>query len=315
MTRQHEYSSATELPPELISIGSLNAYEIATDDIRVACRLSDPNYEIGQLVMLDISMTSFELRVEHVADQFFMGYHAIPHLREVLVEIGGYVRSRDASGWRVARIESSFLRDAFVLENGPAFVFGNRGEIFRMDAGGAWSRDATGTDSTIYAMHGTSAETLHAVGGKGTFLRAQGREWQAVELGIGDELRCVRQVGDRIFVGGEGGFAAELRDSELRLIATGIESDILSIACFRDQIYFSDSDFGLHRLAGDAFVPVAELGYVCRLNATPRWLTLDAGEFVFQFDGTHWRGIEITYRDGYRAEGYDMSFLGTPPEG
>ncbi|MEZ5796346.1 MAG: hypothetical protein R3D63_01875 [Paracoccaceae bacterium] len=309
MTRHREYRSATELPPELMSIGSLNAYEDGPDHVRVACRLSDPNYEVGQLAILRISMTTFEVTVEYVVDQFFMGFHSLPGIRDILVETGGYVRRWAASEWAISQVASSFLRDGFSLAGAVDFVVGNDGEIFRSENMGEWSRDTTPTPNTILGIGGISANHLYAVGGNGTLLKARGSDWESIDLGLGTDLRCLLVGQEMVLVAGDRGIAGALAQDEFRLFETGIESDILSVAAFGGEIYFSDSDFGLHRLSGDAFLPVAELGYVYRLNSGPEWLTADAGEYVFQFNGKDWRGIEITFRDGYRAEPFDMSFL------
>jgi hypothetical protein len=310
MNRPREYQSATDLPPELQSVGSLNAYEVGPDHIRVAFRLSDENYEVGQLALLTVSMTTLEVSVDYVADSFFMGYHSLPGQHDILVEIGGAVRRRGPGGWDIATLPSSFLRDAFTLNGQTDFVFGDDGEIFRAQPGGLWTRDTTDIASSIQAMHGLSPETLHAAGGNGLLMQARGAAaWEQIDIGLGTDLRCVLVERDRVIVAGDRGVAGILKDDEFRIIETGLESDILSVTSFLGHVYFTDSDWGLHRLADEAFLPVANLGYAYRLNASPRWLTIAAGQNFFQYDGKDWRGVTVFYRDGYGAEALDMSVL------
>lgn len=308
MARTPVHTKATDLSPDMQSFNALNAYENGRDLIRVACQLSDVNEEVGELAILNISMTTMAVGVEDVFDEFAMAFHSTGGGRDILLETGGIVRLRSASGWDTEILKSSFLIGAYSLGGPTDFVFGDDGQIWRFDSRGGWSQDTVVGSDRIFDMHGLSPDRLYAVGGNGLVLKASGRNWDAIDVGIGTDFRCVLVEKDRVIVAGDQGIAGYLGDGEFVLFETGIESDILSICSFRGGIYFADSDFGIHLLAADTFQPVANLGYTYRLNAGD-WLTAACGEYIFQFDGTNWRGIEISYRGGYRADPYDMSFI------
>jgi hypothetical protein len=309
MTRAPRYTRAVDLPPEMQSISSLNAYESGRDHVRVACQLSDVHNEIGEVAILRISMDTMAVEVEEVFEHFSVAFHSASETHDILVETGGIVRRRSASGWDMQILEAKFLLGAFSLGGQTDFVFGDEGQIFRFD-GRAWTRDAVDSDARIFEMHGIAPERLFAVGRDGLVLKAKGRNWETIDVAIGTDFRTVRAERERVIVAGDQGIAGYLADSEYVDFETGIETDILSVGSFRGKTYFADSDFGVHLLADGVFQPVANLGYTYRVNGAEHWLTAVCGEYIFQFDGSAWRGIEISYRDGYRAELYDMSFMG-----
>lgn len=309
-SRVHPPQSATELDPEDMSVGSLNAFEVSPDEIRVAFRISDEHFEIGQLAILRIYMPTAAVAVEYLADSFFMGFHSVPDMRDLLVETGKTVRRRTASEWQATRLGGAFLRDAFALQTEVDFVFGDDGTLFRKVGTGEWSQEQTGTKERILALHGPDEERVFAAGGNGLLIQSVSRgEWRPIDLALGSDLRCLLVEKDRVIVAGNAGLAGILQDDEFRIIETGLSGDILSVARFRDQVYFCDSEWGLHVLRGETLEGVANLGYAYRLNSGPRWLTIAAGQNFFQFDGKTWRGVEVSYRDGYRATPLDMSVL------
>ncbi|MGO7922314.1 WD40/YVTN/BNR-like repeat-containing protein [Rhizobium ruizarguesonis] len=308
MARTPVHKRVVDLPPEMQSFNALNAYEVGRDDARVACQLSDVHEEIGEVAILRISMTSLAVQVEDVFDEFAMAFHSVRARREILLEIGGVVRLHAGTIWRSDLLNSSFLIGAYSLEKCEDFVFGDDGQIWRFDDASTWSRDTVAASDRIFDMHGLSPDRLYAVGGNGLILKSRGRTWDPIDVRIGTDFRCVLVENDRVFVAGDRGIAGYLGDNEFVQFDTGLDSDILSICSFRGSIYFADSDFGVHVLSAGAFEPVANLGYTYRLNAG-EWLTAACGEYIFQFDGTNWRGIEISYNGGYRAEAYDTSFI------
>lgn len=309
MTSLPNRKKVTELPPEKLSLSTLHLHEADEEHVRLACQLSDIHNEVGEVAVLNVSMTAFSVAVETVFDEFATAFYPVRDVKDILLEPGSVVRVREAGGWQVSVIQSAFLLDAFSLSGRTDFVFGDEGQIFRSEGGSAWTQDDTDCTERLYGMHGTGPDNLWAVGGRGAVLRAEGRSWRSVDIGIGPILRTVLADGARVYVGGNGGVAGYLEDGEFVAIETGLDSDVLAICAFRGAIYFSDSDFGVHRLAGRAFEPVANLGYTYRLDSGEHWMSAACGEYIFQFDGSQWRGIELSYRDGYRAEPFDMSFM------
>lgn len=308
MTRNRVHKKVADLPPEMQSFNALNAYELDPDHIRVACQLSDVHEEVGEFAILRISMISMAVDIEDAFDEFAMAFHSTRTYRELLLEIGGVVRLQTGSGWRTDVLKSSFLIGAYSLDAHADFVFGDDGQIWRFDGSFAWSQDTVEASDRIFDMHGLSTDRLYAVGGNGLILKSRGRDWAPIEVRIGTDFRCVLVENDRVLVAGDHGIAGYLKDDEFVLFETGIESDILSICSFRGDIYFADSDFGVHVLSANAFEPVANLGYTYRLNAK-EWLTAACGEYIFQFDGTNWRGIELSYNGGYKAGPFDTTLI------
>lgn len=308
MTRTPTYTRAVDLPPEMQSISSLNAYEVGYDDVRVACQLSDVHNQIGELAVLRISMATLEVTVERVFENFSVAFHSPDENKDILVETGGIVRLRGAAGWETHLLKAAFLLGAFSLGGRTDFVFGDNGQIFRFDGRSQWTLDSVASTDRIFDMHGISDDRLYAVGRDGLLLKSRGTNWDVIDVAIGTDFRSVLVERDRVIVAGDAGVAGHLSDSEFATYETGLESDILSICRFRGGMYFADSDFGIHLEEDGVFRPVANLGYTYRLNKGD-WLTATCGEYIFQFDGTNWRGIEISYRGGYRADPYDMSFL------
>ena len=301
---------ATEVPPEDQSIGSLCAYEIDENRVQVACRLSDAHFEIGQLAILEVDLAGEPgVSTTYIVDQFFMAYHAASYDHGLLIETGNIVHRKSGDSWQRHELKAEFLQEAFSVE-GIDFVFGDKGEIFRFQAG-AWSKDDTPTEQTILGMHGQSLNALVAVGEQGTLLRHSTSGWESIDLPTNVYLRtCWVSAKDSLLAGGDGGTLVEIRDQEFLPVDTGLEGDVLALCEYKGKIYVADSDFGVSLLENGRIEPVANLGYVYRLTAGKRWLTVDAGQYVFQFDGVTWRGFEISYRDGYRAELFDMASIG-----
>jgi len=309
--RQPRIIRAVDLPEEHRCIGTLNAYEMESDGVLVACRLSDENYEVGQLAVVQIPAMGVTLaEIEYSVDQFFMAFHAVDSQHMLLVETGNVVHRRTASGWQDEVLDSGFLQEAYSLPGTADFVFGDNGDIFRNE-GAAWSLDDNPAMSTILGMHGRTNGELFAVGNSGTVLKADGRQWENIDIGVGISVRCVHVAQDRnVYLAGDQGFAAVLQGSELTKLEADLEGDILSIDEFRGELYFCDSEFGLSKLVGGKLEPVANLGYVYRVNGGANWLTMAAGQNIFQFNGKTWRGVRIYFSDGYRTEQLDMSVLG-----
>lgn len=306
MTRGPKYASATDLPDELKSVGAINAYEIGPDLVRVACQLSDEDETVGQLAILHVSMTTGAVAIEKTFDDIYMSFQSDRGLRDILLVVGNIVQVRAEGGWDFNLLESRFLIEAFTLADQADFAFGSDGDIFRRLPGGVWLKDPVPTDNRIMAMHGTSLADLHAVGGAGTILRAEGAGWRQIDAGLGRELRCVLVEGDAVTVAGDRGVAGQLRGDEFVHFETGIESDILSICRFRGDLYFADSEFGVHVLKGTAFEPVLEYGYVYRLQPGPERMTATSAETILQFDGKGWRAIELGHSTTYTAEPVDL---------
>ncbi len=72
------------------------------------------------------------------------------------------------------------------------------------------------------------------------------------------------------------------------------------------DLFFADSEFGIHVLKGTSFQPVLEFGYVYRLQPGPNWLTATSSETILQFDGKVWRAIELDHSKGYVAMPVDL---------
>ncbi|MBZ9734247.1 hypothetical protein LB534_04445 [Mesorhizobium sp. CA18] len=308
MAKDRAHRRVTDLPPDMQSINALNAYEQGRDYLRVACQLSDVHEEVGELAILKISMASLTVEVERVFDEFSMAFHSRERMVDILLETGGIVRLRRAADWETYILKSKFLLDAYSLGGTTDFVFGDEGQIFRFDGVSQWTLDSFSSPDRLFAMHGISPDRLYAAGGNGLLIKANGRNWDVVDVGVGTDFRCLLVENERVLVAGDRGVAGSLTGSEFTLFDTEIEGDILSICAFKGSIYFADSDFGIHRFVDSTSEQVANLGYTYRLN-NGEWLTAVCGEYIFQFDGASWRGIEISYRNGYRADPFDTSFI------
>lgn len=308
--RRPKIIRATDVPSDDQSIGSLCAYEIDANRVEVACRLSDVNFEVGQLAILEVDLSAEPtVRETYIVDQFFAAFHAASRDRGLLVETGNIIHRRSDGIWRQHGLNAEFLQEAYSF-GAIDFVFGDNGEIFRFQ-GGEWSRDETPTEHTVLGMHGREAGSLFAVGEHGLLMQQTDARWTLRELPTNVFLRTCLAVPDgSILVGGDAGMLAEIRDEELLPISDGLEGDVLSLCEFKGQTYVADSDFGVSVLNGAELSPLANLGYVYRLTAGEHWLTADAGEFVFQYDGKKWRGFEMSYSEGYRATPFDMGSIG-----
>jgi hypothetical protein len=302
MTRGPKYDSVIDLPEDERVVGAINAYEINRDRIRVACQVSDEDETVGQLALLDISMSAHTVRVEKTFDDIYMSYSSDRGLRDIVLMVGNIVQARTDAEWDETLLEADFLIEAFTLDGIADFAIGASGEIFRRPAGGIWQRDPVPTTERIMAIHGTSLDDLCAVGGGGTVLRMGGAGWIPIDIGVGTELRCVLSEPDRVILAGDGGIAGQIVGDEFIVFETGIDSDILSICRFKGDLYFADSEVGIHRLKGTKFIPVLEFGYVYRLNSGQHWMTATSSETVLQFNGTTWRGIELGHATTYTAE-------------
>lgn len=300
---------AIDLPPEEHSIGSLNAFELPDNSVRMACRLSDENYQVGQMAVLKYSMTrEAQAQVEYSVDQFFMSYSSLPQGQSLLVETGNIIHHGVDGDWSSTVLEADFLQASFILDERRAFVSGSDGEIFTWREN-TWVKEQTQTNETVLAIHGTSVENLIAVGSNGTVLRRGDVDWERINIGIGVDLRCVLVRDDKCYIAGERGLVGVLSGSEFIEFETDLSSDFLSVCAFGGEIYYGDSEFGLSILKDGALEPVANLGYVLKLNAGSDWITTTAGEFVFQFNGLEWRGMQLYYDEGYRTRLLDMSEL------
>lgn len=309
MDRTPEFRTALDLPKELRSYGSLNAFEDGPHSVKVAFRMSDPNLEIGQTTILRVSMVEDgPAEVLFSVDAFSMGFHTRTNSQELLVQSGSIAHLRQDEAWHSERINTSFLRDGHVSDSGMAWVFGSEGAIF-FRSNDTWESASLESDTAIRAMGGSAKLGLFAGGENGTLYRRDGIAWQHVDTGFGVDIRGISGNEKSLHLACERGIFGVLENSEMRILESDLSSDFLSIAEFREKIFVCDSSFGISTISGDELLPFANLGYVYRLNSTVDWITANASQYVVQFNGEEWRGVEIFYDDGYRSKAIDMSGL------
>jgi hypothetical protein len=307
MRRGPKYEKATDLPDDEKCVDAMNAYEIGLDVVRVACQLADESESVGQLALLHVTMTDGSTKVEKTFDDVYMAFHSDQGKRDILLMVGDVVEVRGDDGWDYSFLKSKFLVECFTIAELADFVMGSEGEIFRRPSRGQWRADSVPTKERIMAMHGTTLHDLHAVGGGGTILRAEGAEWRQIDCGLGSDLRCVLVESETVTVAGNRGIAGQLRGGEFTFFDTGIEGDILSLCRFRGNLYFADSEFGVHVLKGSTFAPVLEFGYVYKLQTGPDWMTATSAGIILQFNGNDWRAIELGHSAGYIARVFDLN--------
>lgn len=299
----------TDLPPSKRHISILNSYEVSKDSIRVAALLADTDLQIGELAILDISMHSMAVRVEDVIDDVCDSFYSYQGEMDIATS-GHVVHLRRGKNWETFPLRKGLLFDAFSLDGKVIFVCGEKGQIFRFDESSMGAAEQVDSTDRLFAIHGVSKHRLYAVGRNGTLLKANGQKWEKLNIDATTDFRCIYVSQERIYVGGDGGRAGMVLDGGYSGFETGKVRDVLSVCSFKDEIYFCDSDFGVHHLVDGTFKPIANLGYTYRLHGGKHQLTATCGEYVFQFDGKTWRGIEISYDKGYKVAPYDMSFMG-----
>ena len=296
----------SDVPLEDLNLNVINVFEIDSNTVRAGIQLADIGNSVGTYAIFDISMSS-ESHFEQVfADEdFIVSYHWTRE-QDLALEIGNVVRRR-STGWQKDKPGTVFLQAGHILDKENDYVFGKGGEMFRRSGADTRPVDVPGSE-TIFAMDGQDGN-LFAVGSRGTVYRVTGDSCELIEVGIGTDFRTLLVDRDSIYLGGDFATFGRFQDEEFRIFENELEGDVLTICKFRDTIYVGDSEFGISVLRDDELVDMAETGYIYRLNPGPEYMTCASGEYIFQFDGKDWRGLELKFDRGLRTEFADMSIL------
>ncbi|MFN0152242.1 MAG: WD40/YVTN/BNR-like repeat-containing protein [bacterium] len=87
----------------------------------------------------------------------------------------------EGDGVRRVSMDAARVRDAWSADGSEIIVVGGNGRIQR-GRGDRWTRDSSGTDADLDAVHGTSASDVWAVGDERAALHFDGTRWQRLPL-------------------------------------------------------------------------------------------------------------------------------------
>ncbi|TCO70541.1 hypothetical protein [Rhodovulum euryhalinum] len=231
--------------------------------------------------------------VLHEFDSGALDYHAAsPDLHYVLAS-GGYLHELRGGTLTVHPFAAeAFLDNLAPLGDGTIAVFGEGGLMFRF-SGGTYTRIPVDTEEDLHALHAPTAGTGYVGGDYGTLLRFDGASLSPVDLGTNVFIRALHLKADgTLLVGGADGEAYVLRDEEL-LTVEGAEADFYSVTVFKGVEYWGDDDYGIYTRDGLAFAPRFNTGYAFDMTATDDLLTINAGYWVYVFDGSDWLQLQV----------------------
>jgi len=86
----------------------------------------------------------------------------------------------EGDGVRRVSMDAARVRDAWSADGSEIIVVGANGRIQR-GRGDRWSRDSSGTDADLLAVHGTSASDIWAIGESNTVLHFDGSRWTKLQ--------------------------------------------------------------------------------------------------------------------------------------
>lgn len=271
-----------------------NVFSFSKDSVFLLINARSEEEELygSALVKVKLSTTpTYELL--HEFNSSTLDYFAEhPDLHYILAS-GGYIHKVEQSELTVYPFAANaFLSGLAKIDKNTVAVFGERGLIFRFQDG-TYTQMPTNTEETLHSIHFPRPNHGYAGGNYGAFLEHKDTKFSSVELGNNEFIKAVHVKDDgSVLIGCDEGIGLVLQGDEL-IRVEGNDADLYSIAEYKGVEYWGDDSFGIYTRSGDQFVPKFETGYAFDINATDTLMTINAGYWVYIFDGSSWIQLQI----------------------
>lgn len=188
------------------------------------------------------------------------------------------------------------------------FVVGMRRQVYkrRLDQR-VWTRIDDGVfipisdeaEEGFLAVDGFTESEIYAAGFEGEIWWYDGSTWSKVQTPTNLRLEgvCCLSSGRVITVGEAGVILTGRRDQWSSIEQTDVESDLVSVAEFQDQVYVCSEEEGVFLLQDGRLIKcdtgVEEDVSFQRLRATPSQLLAVAESAALIFDGNRWQPLDL----------------------
>ncbi|SFX63170.1 hypothetical protein SAMN04244548_01532 [Paracoccus pantotrophus] len=300
-----------DLDPSEVRIEAVDAFHLGGTRYAASFELTDIHCEFSRSFLLDIDFgetLTFTVRLQ--IEDAINSHATLAPDRHVVLELGGLIHDLTPAGDSVTALPEGVLRRIWHLKDGPQFVFGDRGVAYVREPGGDWELIAPHDLAVLRAIHGSSAQDVHACGHGGLLLRLEGRAWVPVEIPDQRNFYALEVSADgAMHFGGAEGTAYALMGEEL----TPLEAapwDYFGICSFKGRRYWTDSSYGISVQEGNALRPFRNLGQGFFMHASAEKLVISGWKEIFIFDGENWEGFEMGYDGNIFLRRLDMADYG-----
>lgn len=271
-----------------------NAFCFSKDSVflLINARSEEDDLYGSALVKVKLSATP-TYEVLHEFNSSSLDYYAEgPNLHYVLAS-GGYIHKVENGEVTVYPFAANaFLFGLAKMDESAIAVFGERGLAFRFEDG-SYTQIPANTEEALYSIHFPQPNLGFAGGNYGAFLKFQGTNFSSVELGNNEFIKAIHvKKGGSVLIGCDDGIGLVVQGEEL-IGVEGVDADIYSIAEYKGVEYWGDDGFGIYTRSGDQFIPKFETGYAFNINTTSTLMTINAGYWVYIFDGSSWIQLQI----------------------
>ncbi|TCU39401.1 hypothetical protein [Rhizobium azibense] len=204
----------------------------------------------------------------------------------------GKVHVGRAGTWAVEATESSrALTCLWGLSEDTVFTAGDAGIVFQR-RGTAWPAISPPFDQTLFGIGGTSTSDIYVCGDRGFFAHFDGRTWSTIPLPTNNRLLGILALSpeDVLVCGAAGVLFRGSGDSWRSYVPA--ESDLHSIARFRDRIFLAASRSGVLELVDDSFIVVRDTFVSYKLIASDAFLASAGDISAVRSDLSTWDAID-----------------------
>jgi hypothetical protein len=127
---------------------------------------------------------------------------------------------------------------------GTAIAVGQQGTILRRSSSGQWTSEVSGVTNDLYAVWGSDAQHIYAVGLMGVVVRYDGTAWRRIPLPTGEPLRAVGGT-DRsnVWIVGFAGTIFRFDGTSWSRVTSTTSFALLSVLVATDEVDIA-ADFG-----------------------------------------------------------------------
>lgn len=217
-----------------------------------------------------------------------------PSGRLLVCDLRGRVVERNGGDWSQVDVSpGDRLVRFFAPADDEIFVGGNSGFVYRRTTRDDWSPYSPQLGNTIFAIGGTSAEDLYAVGEGGLAWWRSGSNWQRIELPTNVRLLHVLALGaDDVLICGLGGVLFRGSGVNWSDITTST-IDLHCLTRFEGRTYVAAGGEGLYELSGEALQVVKTTFQSYKIVSNHAFLASAGGPIGMRFDGNDWRGTRF----------------------